>query len=188
MDSRDSTRGEHAGAHVRRAVRTGFIAVLVVALGGIPSSLGQGQKAGIQFDSVFLGRDDLPDGLVPVSPFAALEIGLMPRVSVRLGVSPPLSKVRGQAFASNVALNVCLGTAPSFMELGIGSYYQNTWCNAVPNYTFTTASLGWRRVSGKLVVRIGGMIGFEMLESKRLGKPAFGLTFGIGRAIEDRLR
>jgi hypothetical protein len=150
---------------------------------GTPSVLAQttdGPGLAIQVDSLLLFRGDSePFSSVAFSPFLAFELGILSRLSLRLGLSPFLGGQPGQqAFATNLALNVWLGRWPDFIETGIGSYYQNTWCNASPDYRAYTLYLGWRHVSERAVFRFGGIVGMTPE-----GKLVIGLGLGFGRSI-----
>ncbi len=165
---------------------TGTVALFLILAAVSPPVLAQayrGPAVAVQFSGLFLYRGAVdPYGQVSpstFSPFVGLEMRLFGPLSVRVELSPPLGSESGhQAFATNVALNAWLGRGPHYLELGIGSYYQDTWCNGVPNYTAYTASLGWRFVADRMVFRLGGVLGVTPG-----GKLAAGLTFGLGRAI-----
>lgn len=150
---------------------------------GTPSLLAQtsiGPRLAVQIDGLLLVRGD-SESFSPVafSPFLAFELGIFSKLSLRLGLSPPLSKRDGQqAFATNLAMNVWLGRGPHFIETGIGSYYQNTWCNGRPDYRAYTLYLGWRHVSRSVVIRFGGIV--SMTPEREI---AFGIGFGFGRSL-----
>jgi hypothetical protein len=164
----------------------GTVIFLFIATAVCPSALAQshrGAAVAVQLDGLFLYRGTMePSGQLSsstFSPFVGLEIRLFRPVSLRVGVSPPTGQQPGtQAFATYLALQAWLGRGPHFLEIGIGSYYQNTWCNGVPDYRAYTASLGWRFVADRMVFRFGGILGVTPG-----GKLAAGLTFGLGRAI-----
>jgi hypothetical protein len=143
----------------------------------------RGPAVAVQLDSLFLYRGNAdPYGQLSqqtFSPFIGLEIRLIRPVSLRVELSPPLGQQSGtQSFATYVALQAWLGPGPHFLEIGIGSYYQDTWCNGFPNYKAYTASLAWRFVTDRMVFRVGGVLGVTPG-----GKLAAGLTLGFGRAI-----
>lgn len=164
----------------------GTVIFLFIAAAVSPPVLAQshrGTAVAVQLDSLFLYRGNVdPYGqLSPstFSPFLGLEMRLIGPLSVRVEFSPPMGQQSGtQSFATYLALQAWIGRGPHFVEIGIGSYYQDTWCNAYPNYTAYTASLGWRFVADRMVFRFGGVLGVTPG-----GKLAAGLTFGLGRAV-----
>jgi len=163
----------------------GTFIFLFIAAAVCPPALAQsyrGAAVAVQLDSLFLYRGADPYGQLSqqtFSPFIGLEIRLFRPVSLRVELSPPMGQQSGtQSFATYLALQASLGRGPHFLEIGIGSYYQDTWCNGFPNYKAYTASLGWRFVADRMVFRIGGVLGVSPG-----GKLAAGLTFGLGRAI-----
>jgi hypothetical protein len=160
------------------------ILVILFLLGlGIAPGMAQtakGPRLAVQLDGLLLYRGEteyISD--MAFSPFLAFELGIFSRLSLRLGISPPLSQQSGkQAFATNLAVNAWFGRGPDFMETGLGSYYQNTWCNGMPDYRAYTLYLGWRHVARSAVFRLGGRIGLTPQ-----GKLAVGIGIGFGRAI-----
>lgn len=162
--------------------------LLMLAVGiGVPSGSAQttkGPRLAVQVDGLILfgGRSEFSSP-VAFSPFLAFELGILSRFSLRVGFSPPLGGQSGQqAFATHVAFNAWLGRGPDFIETGVGSYYQNTWCNGQPDYKAYTLYLGWRHVSRSVVFRIGGIAGLT-----REGKPAVGIGLGFGRSLGSRI-
>ena len=174
---------EAGGVKVRQRIAVKALLFLFVIGVGTPSVLAQttdGPGLAIQVDSLLLFRGDSESfSSVAFSPFLAFELGILSRLSLRLGLSPFLGDQPGQqAFATNLALNVWLGRWPDFFETGIGSYYQNTWCNGMPDYRAYTLYLGWRHVSERVVFRFGGIVGMTPE-----GKLVIGLGLGFGRSI-----
>jgi hypothetical protein len=159
-----------------------FLVLFVIGIGP-PSVLAQtadGPRLAVQVDGLLLFRGN-SESFSPVafSPFLAFELGILSRLSLRIGLSPPLGQQSGQqAFATNLALNVWLGRWPDFVETGIGSYYQNTWCNGMPDYRAYTFYLGWRHVSKSVVFRFGGMVGLTRERGLSVG-----IGFGFGRSV-----
>ena len=154
---------------------------------GVPSGLAQspgGPRLAVQLDGLFYYRgESVSFSPTAFSPFLAFELGILSRLSLRIGLSPPLGDQPGQqAFATNVALHTWLGKGPDFFETGLGSYYQNTWCNGMPDYRAYSLYLGWRHVAKSAVIRFGGNIG---LSSE--GKMVIGVGLGFGRSIGSRL-
>jgi hypothetical protein len=84
--------------------------------------------------------------------------------------------VKGQAFATHISMYVLFGRGPTFLEVAIGTYYQNTWCNAQPNYRAYTAYLGVcdRKLKG-WDLRVGLHAGLSPG-----GAFAWGAGFGLG--------
>jgi len=137
-------------------------------------------RVGIQADALLvIPTGSESDGSTAFSPFLAFEVPLISRLSLRIGLSPPLGSSDGQqAFATNLALNLWFGNGPGFFEAGIGSYYQNTWCNAQDDYKYYTLYLGWRQMKGKTVVRVGGILAVTPQ-----GHLACGIGVGVGRSV-----
>ncbi|MEN6560253.1 MAG: hypothetical protein ABFD52_05725 [Acidobacteriota bacterium] len=162
--------------------------LLMFAIGiGVPSGLAQtakGPRLAVQVDGLMLFRGESESyGRVAFSPFLAFELGILSRFSLRVGFSPPLGGESGQqAFATHLAFNAWLGRGPDFIETGVGSYYQNTWCNGRPDYRAYTLYLGWRHVSRSVVFRIGGIAGLT-----HEGEPVVGIGLGFGRSLASRI-
>jgi hypothetical protein len=168
----------------QRIVAKTILFLFVTGL-GIQYGLAQtadGPRLAIQVDSLLFYRGDSESfSSFAFSPFLAFELSILSRLSLRIGLSPPLGRQSGQqAFATNLAANVWFGRGPGFFETGIGSYYQNTWCNGMPDYRAYTLYLGWRHVSRKTVFRFGGIVG---LTPER--EIVIGLGFGIGRSVRS---
>jgi hypothetical protein len=168
-----------------RIVVKAFLFLLIIGL-GIQSGFAQtanGPRLAIQADGLIFFRGDSESfSSVAFSPFLAFELRIFSRMSLRIGLSPPLGQQVGQqAFATNLALNAWLGRGPDFFETGIGSYYQNTWCNGMPDYKAYSLYLGWRRVSRKTVFRLGGDVGMTSG-----GKIVIGFGVGFGRSIGSK--
>jgi hypothetical protein len=153
---------------------------------GVPAGLAQsagGPRLAVQLDGLFYYRGESASfSSTAFSPFLAFELGILPRLSLRIGLGPPLGDQPGQqAFATNIALHTWLGRGQDFLETGLGSYYQNTWCNGMPDYRAYALYLGWRHVAKSAVIRFGGIVG---LSSE--GKMVIGIGFGFGRSIGSR--
>jgi hypothetical protein len=182
-DEIDRTSGPYSGAKGRKRIAVKAVLILFVIGLGVPPVLAQtanGPRLAIQADGLLLFRGE-SESFSPMafSPFLALELGVLSRLSLRVGLSPPLGRQAGQqAFATNLALNVWLGRGPDFVETGIGSYYQNTWCNGMPDYRAHILYLGWRHLSRAAVFRFGGMVG--MTREREL---VIGIGFGFGRSV-----
>lgn len=154
--------------------------ILGVGVLSLQAQTPDGPRLAVQVDSLLFFRGD-SEFFSPVafSPFLAIEWGLFSRLSLRVGLSPPLGQDPGQqAFATNLALNVWLGKRPDYFETGLASYYQNTWCNGSPDYRAYTIYLGWRHVSKKVVFRFGGSVGVTSE-----GDFVAGIGIGFGRSV-----
>ncbi len=171
---------------LRRTLAMGIVLSVVFA-GNVTRLEAQstgGPRLGVQVEGLVLLRG--PHNLLSstaISPFVAFELSILSRLSVRAGFSPPLSQRDGeQAYATNLALCTWFGKGTEFLELAVGSYYQNTWCNGMPDYQAYTLTLGWRHVAGKTLLRIGVVGGLEPG-----GKLAVGLGLTFGRAVGPRV-
>jgi hypothetical protein len=166
---------------LRRTLAVGIVLSIVCAgnVARLDAQSTGGPRLGVQFEGLFLSRGS--HGLLSseaISPFLALEVGILSRLSLRVGLSPPMGSDTGrQAYATHLALGTWIGKGPGFLELGIGSYYQANWCNMSPEYKAYTLSLGWRQVAGKMVFRVGVVGGLEPG-----GRLAVGFGIGFGRA------
>ena len=166
----------------QRIILKALLFLFIIGL-GIQSGLAQtagGPRLAVQADGLLFFRGDSESlSSVAFSPFLAFELSVFSRMSLRVGLSPPLGQQSGrQAFATNLALNVWLGRGPDFFETGLGSYYQNTWCNGMPDYRAYALYLGWRHVSRATVFRFGGNVGMTPG-----GKIVIGIGIGFGRSI-----
>ena len=166
----------------RRIILKALLFLFIIGVGIQPgfAQTADGPRLAIQADSLLFFRGDSESfSSVAFSPFIAFELSILSRMSLRIGLSPPLGQQSGQqAFATNIALNVWLGRGPDFFETGIGSYYQNTWCNGMPDYRAYSLYLGWRHVSRATVFRFGGNVGMTPE-----GKMVIGIGVGFGRSI-----
>jgi hypothetical protein len=121
------------------------------------------------------GQPGVSEDTAAFSPFLTFDLAASSKFGVTLGLSPPLGDV--QAFATHVSLYVLFGRGPDFLEVAVGTYYQNTWCNSLPNHRAYTAYLGLcdRKLKG-VDLRIGLHAGVTPG-----GAFACGVGFGIGR-------
>ncbi len=167
---------------LRRTLAVGIVLSVVVAgnVAKLDAQSTGGPRLGVQFEGLFLLRERTYFlSSTAISPFLTFEMAVFSRLSLRVGLSPPLGEQSGrQAYATHLALHTWLGKGPGFVELGIGSYYQNTWCNGFPDYRAYTLSVGWRHVVGKTVLRVGAVGGLEPG-----GRLAIGFGLGFGRAV-----
>ncbi|MBP1768098.1 MAG: hypothetical protein H6P98_2213 [Candidatus Aminicenantes bacterium] len=162
-----------------------FLFLFIIGLGIQPgfAQTTDGPRLAVQVDGLIFFRGDSESlSSVAFSPFLAFELRIFSRMSLRVGLSPPLGQQSGrQAFATNLALNAWLGRGPDYFETGLGSYYQNTWCNGMPDYRAYALYLGWRHVSRATVFRFGGNVGMTPG-----GKIVIGIGIGFGRAIGSK--
>ena len=168
-----------------RIAARALVVLFVIGVGaGAQQGLAQaanGPSLAVQADGLLLYRGS--GGSAAFSPFLAFELRVFSRLSLRLGLSPPLGSDTGQqAFATNVAINAWFGKGPDFLETALGSYYRNTWCNGSPDYKAYTVYLGWRHTSGSAVFRLGGILGMTPG-----GQLAVGIGIGFGRAVGSHL-
>ncbi len=142
--------------------------------------VGAGLRVGIQADlQVIIPPKSDTGPMALFSPFLAFEVPVVRHLSLRLGLSPPLGTGDGkQAYATNLAVSIWLGNGPGYFEAALGSYYQNTWCNAQNDYRYYTLYLGWRHMEGKTVYRIGGIVA-----TTPEGRYTFGASLGAGRSV-----
>lgn len=149
---------------------------LLTASGPLEAQEDVGKPVHLQVECLAIQfPDSLYDTTNPLafSPFLTFDVAVFSRLSLRFGLSPPLGV---QAYATNLALSSLWGKGPSYLELGIGSYYQNTWCNGRPDRKAYTAYVGWRRRGpDRLDLRFGALVG-----ATAEGSIAVGIGFSIG--------
>jgi hypothetical protein len=150
----------------------------VVAASGRGETTDEGWRVRLRVDglALFLRGPSAGSGSTTAfSPFLTFDLAASSKIGITLGLSPPV--VKGQAFATHISMYVLFGRGPAFLEAGIGSYYQNTWCNAAPNRRAYTAYLGLcdRKLKG-VDLRVGVHAG-----RTSGGAFAWGAGFGIGR-------